>query len=94
MKATLLWRERHVYDEHSFADLVIWKLPRRLRGSAHPFKYRLAYVVNGVCLLRYDNEEGKGDHRHMIGAPESPYGFSTLEQLVDDFFEHVERMRR
>jgi Family of unknown function (DUF6516) len=94
MKATLLWRERHVYDEHSFADLVIWRLPRRLRGSAHSFKYRLAYVVNGVCMLRYDNEAGKGDHRHMIGDPETPYAFSTPEQLVDDFFEHVERMRR
>ena len=45
-------------------------------------------------MLRYDDEEGKGDHRHMIGDPETPYAFSTPEQRVDDFFEHVERMRR
>ena len=93
MKAALVLRERHVFDDHSFAELVIWELPRRLPGSKHRSKYRLAYVVNGVCLLRYDNEAGKGDHRHILGGPEEPYVFSTTDQLIDDFFQDVEAMR-
>ena len=52
---------------------------RRLSGSAHPFKYRLAYVVNEGCVLRYDNEAGKGDHRHW-GDKEFDYRFSTPEK--------------
>jgi len=36
-----------------------------LAGSVHSFKYRLAHVVRGVCVLRDDNEAGRGDHRHV-----------------------------
>jgi hypothetical protein len=46
-------------------ELVLWRLPKQLDGSEHAFKYRLAYVVRGECVLRYDNEVGKGDHRHF-----------------------------
>jgi tRNA (Thr-GGU) A37 N-methylase len=38
--------------------------PQAVPPSTHAFKYRLAYVVGGECVLRYDNERGKGDHRH------------------------------
>ena len=37
--------------------------------------------MNGVCVLRYDNEAGKGDHRH-IGSEETPYTLTTIEQLL------------
>ena len=47
----------------------------------HDFKYRLAYVVDGVCVVRYDNEAGKGDHRHF-GERESNYTFQTPEKLL------------
>ncbi len=66
MKAVELVRTRIVYAEQAFAELVLWKLPAPLPGSAHSFKYRLAYVVEGVCVLRYDNESGKGDHRITV----------------------------
>jgi hypothetical protein len=69
---------------------VLWRLPKALSGSAHPFKYRLAYVVDGQCGLRYDNEAGKGDHRHWRGR-ETSYRFSTPERLVADFQRDVER---
>jgi len=65
MKASLLARNRIVYSENSFAELVLWKVPAPLLGSAHGFKCRLAYVVGGLCVVRYDNEVGKGDHRHF-----------------------------
>jgi hypothetical protein len=61
MAAELLIDERHVLD----ARTVVWQLPRPVRGSIHPFKYRLALVVDEICVLRYDNEAGKGDHRHI-----------------------------
>lgn len=90
MKATELYRRRLVMAENRFAELVLWRLSRPLPGSRHPYKYRLAYVVDGVCVLRFDNETGKGDHRHRGGA-ESPYRFTTPERLIADFQRDIER---
>lgn len=90
MKATELFRQRIVLAENKFAELVLWRLPHPLSGSAHPFKYRLAYVVNEECVLRYDNEAGKGDHRHW-GEKEFHYRFSTPERLLADFQHDIER---
>ena len=45
--------------------MVVWEVPKPKRGSAHSFKYRLALISDGVCMLRYDNEAGKGDHKHI-----------------------------
>ncbi len=84
MAATLLYRTRVVYAERAFAELVLWRVDPPLLGSSHDYKYRLAYVVNGECVLRFDNEAGKGDHSHL-GAVERPYAFSTAEQLGADF---------
>ncbi len=72
---------------------VIRRLPDAAPGSAHPFKYRLALVVDGVCVLRYDNEAGKGDHRH-VGARQEVYRFTTLEAVLADFRRDVEEWRR
>jgi Family of unknown function (DUF6516) len=93
MKATLVARTRIVYTECAFAELVLWKLSSPVPGSAHAFKYRLAYVVDGVCVLRYDNESGKGDHRHF-GAQESAYSFTTPEALLAAFEQDMTRWNR
>jgi hypothetical protein len=90
MKATQLVSTRLLYSESAFAELVLWRLPRPLEGSAHGFKYRLAYIVRGKCVLRYDNELGKGDHRH-VGQIESAYTFTTPEKLIADFQHDIER---
>jgi hypothetical protein len=90
MKAVELLRTRIVYTESSFAELLLWRLPKPLEGSAHSFKYRLAYVVKGECVLRYDNEIGKGDHRHL-GENESAYVFTTPERLIADFQNDIAR---
>jgi hypothetical protein len=79
-----------VYSESAFAELVLWRLLKPLAGSLHRFKYRLAYIVRGECVLRYDNEVGKGDHRHF-GEKESAYVFTTPEQLVADFQKDIAR---
>jgi hypothetical protein len=40
----------------------------------------------------YDNERGKGDHRHFQGA-ETAYAFSTVEQLMADLWADVRALR-
>ncbi len=90
MKAVQLVSARIAYSEFAFAELVLWRLPIPLKGSAHEFKYRLAYVVRGECVLRYDNEVGKGDHRHF-GKKESVYVFTTPDQLIVDFNRDIAR---
>ena len=90
MKAVQLLSTRIAYSESAFAELVLWRLPKPLKGSVHEFKYRLAYVVRGECVLRYDNEDGKGDHRHF-GKKESSYAFTTPDQLIADFQKDIAR---
>ena len=90
MNATLLVRRRAHYGEGLFSEIVIWLLPRMLAGSDHAFKYRLALIHDNVCVLRYDNEAGKGDHRHL-GSEEEPYPFATMERLLADFDSDVRR---
>lgn len=91
MKAVLIEKARKVIDETSFFEVVLWHLPEPVPGSSHPFKYRLALVVNEVCVLRYDNERGKGDHRHIDGREEA-IEFTTLEALFDAFQTDMERI--
>lgn len=90
MKAVQLVSTCITYSESAFAELVLWQLPESVRGSTHRFKYRLAYVVRGECVFRYDNEIGEGDHRH-VGEIESAYAFTTPEQLIADFQSDIER---
>jgi Family of unknown function (DUF6516) len=93
MAAELLIDERHVLDARGFVEIVVWRLPRPARGSRHSFKYRLALIVDEVCVLRYDNESGKGDHRHVRDG-ESPYRFVDPDTLLADFWRDVARLRR
>ena len=93
MKAIELLRTRITYSEVAFAEVVLWELPKPVAGSAHRFKYRLAYVVHGECVLRYDNEVGKGDHRYIAGK-QSSYVFTAPEQLVADFQRDIVRWNR
>lgn len=47
--------------------------------------------MDGSCIVRYDNESGKGDHRHA-GDREEDYLFTTLRELIEDFEADIERM--
>ena len=92
MPAEPLLDERHVLSAQAFAELVVWQVPAPVRGSSHRYRYRLALVVKGVCVLRYDNEVGKGDHRHADNAERS-YRFTTPAQLLADFWADVDKWR-
>ncbi|MEM7642161.1 MAG: DUF6516 family protein [Pseudomonadota bacterium] len=87
----MIEKSRTVLGEAAFFEVVLWHLPDPVPGSAHPLKYRLALVVNGECVLRYDNERGKGDHRHVRGI-EEPITVTTLEALYDAFQADMRRI--
>jgi hypothetical protein len=82
---------RRWIDEVTFVESRVVRLPEPLEGSDHPYKYSLALVVAGECILRYDNKRGKGDHKHE-GGLESDYVFTTLSQLLADFKADVTRI--
>ncbi|MGE5793952.1 MAG: DUF6516 family protein [Bacteroidota bacterium] len=67
-------------------EMVLWQLPTVTPDRPHGLKYRLYLGRGGKTLVRYDNETGKGDHRH-VGADETeePYAFTTVERLIADF---------
>ena len=65
MDAVLLARAKEIRDDGSIVEIVVWELPEPLPPSQHRYKYRLYFGVAGVSRVRYDNERGKGDHRHV-----------------------------
>jgi hypothetical protein len=65
-------------------EMVIWRLPEATAERPHGLKYRLYCGRDSGCLIRYDNETGKGDHRHY-GAREEPYRFESSARLLADF---------
>ena len=92
MKARLIFDRRVAISETAFVELVLWEVPKPVLGSQHRFKFRLALVVKGNCILRYDNEAGKGGHSHSSDG-ERPYIFISVDQLLADFSQDVERWR-
>jgi hypothetical protein len=82
--AVLLAHAKEVRDDGSIVEIMIWALPEPVPPSTHKFKYRLFYGTAKSRRVGYDNERGKGDHRH-IGEREESYAFSTVEQLLEDF---------
>lgn len=93
MKATLITRLKDVTPEGDVIELVVWRVPRPVPPSGHDYKYRAAYVVDGVRIVGFDNERGKGDHSH-IGGRERTYAFVSVEQLIEDFIAAVDAARK
>lgn len=94
MKATLIYREKFVYSDGAIREMVLWKLPKRTTERPHGLKYRLYYgLADGTCVVRYDNESGKGDHRHIRDREES-YPFRDVESLVADFLKDIASERK
>lgn len=91
-KATLAFYDKQVLPDGAIIEMKIWNVPRPVPGSRHGLKYRLFYGWPGDRIIGYDNESGKGDHRHFKGE-ESAYRFTTVEQLIADFLLDVRRLR-
>jgi len=91
MKATLIYSRKEVRADGVIVQAVVWQLPGMSRERPHGYKYRFYGGRGGTCLVRYDNEAGKGDHRHY-GSREEPYQFISLDRLIDDFYADVARL--
>lgn len=72
--------------------MVVWRVDQPIRPCTHPFKYRLVFLKAGQRLIGFDNERGKGDHRH-VRTVEAPYAFVSLDRLLDDFIREIEKWR-
>jgi hypothetical protein len=92
MKSHLAFHDKAVYPDGSIIEMTIWELSGPVAGSRHMLKYSLFYGSHGRRIVGYDNERGKGDHKH-IGEDEEAYLFTTVEQLVADFLSDVARER-
>lgn len=90
--AALLYETKRVFADGQIAEARIWIVPDRVPGSEHWLKYSLFYGGANGRLVGYDNEAGKGDHRHY-GDLEEPYAFTTVEQLVTDFLADISGLR-
>lgn len=88
-KATLVIDRKQNRADGSIIQAVIWELPVPLTGSLHRYKYRLYFGKGGTCHVRFDNEQGKGDHMHIKGV-ESPYRFMDIPTLLKDFRAAIE----
>lgn len=88
MDAQEIFRVKQVFGS-GIVEIVIWQVPQPVPPSEHPYKYRLVYVVDGQRVLGYDNERGKGDHKH-VGKSEMPYNFVSPQQLMADFMADLE----
>ena len=65
MPAVELMNRRIQIADNAFATIRILQVAPAILGSKHQYKYSLAYIVEGVCVMRYNNERGKGDHKHI-----------------------------
>jgi hypothetical protein len=90
MKAELLFRQRIDYDD--IVEMTIWRVPSPIPPTMHVLKYSLFCGRAGARLVGYDNERGKGNHRHCEDVQTS-YTFSTVERLMEDFWSDVRKLR-
>jgi len=92
MAAQLITSIKNINPDGSILEIVIWKVPKPVPPTEHGYKYRAVYVVDGVRIVGFDNERGKGDHCHMDGK-ELPYAFARVDQLLEDFIAAIETRR-
>ena len=87
-KAQLLTHRKERNADGHITEIKIWSVPVA-DHTPHGIKYSFVYIVTGIRIIGYDNERGKGDHRHINGL-EYSYNFSTPAQLLSDFQADIE----
>ena len=81
-----------LFPDGSIVRIRVWEVAEPVPPSEHRFKYSCFYGRPGVRMVLYDNERGKGDHRHY-GGREEAYRFEGIEKLLADFMADVRRVR-
>ncbi len=92
MKAKQIFYDKAMLPDGSIVEMVIWQLPSPTEDRPHGLKYRLFYGRDGKRIVGYDNERGKGDHKHLLDV-EKRYKFTSVEKLVADFLADIERIK-
>lgn len=92
MKAKRIYYDKAVLPDGSIVEMVIWQLPNPTDDRPHGLKYRLFYGRDGKRIVGYDNERGKGDHKHLFDV-EKHYNFTSVEKLIADFIADIERIK-
>jgi Family of unknown function (DUF6516) len=91
IKAKLLVHRKERNEDGHITEIRIWSVPVT-EHTLFGLKYSFVYIVNGVRVIGYDNERGKGDHRHNCGR-EFPYEFRSPSQLMSDFEDDIAAWR-
>ncbi len=91
-KAELIYHDKAFLDNGLIVEMTIWRLPFRTPERPHALKYSLFFGRAGERIVGYDNERGKGDHRHYRDREEN-YRFTTVEALISDFLTDVATAR-
>ena len=91
-KAVLLYHDKADWPDGSIVEMTIWRLPMVSKERPHGLKYALFFGRPDQRIIGYDNESGKGDHRHY-GDVEQGYVFTDVETLIADFMADVRKER-
>jgi Family of unknown function (DUF6516) len=86
-KATLIIHDKQTDNLGNSVEIKLWSVPPD-QERKHGVKYSLVYIVQDQRVIGYDNERGKGDHKHIDGT-EFPYLFVSPRQLKVDFLADV-----
>jgi hypothetical protein len=92
MKARLIFYRKNIERNGDIVEMRIWKVPSSKRMPSG-LKYSLVYISEGKRIIGYDNAEGKGHHRHYKNK-EFAYDFQNVDNLIQDFYEDVDKVRR
>ena len=91
MRAWLILDTKTVLTDGRIIQRKVWQIPATLVARHHGLKYSLYCGRDGKTIVRYDNETGKGDHRHVgPDETESAYRFVSLQTLLQDFAKDIE----
>lgn len=92
MRSQLLTHKKERNTDGHITEIKIWLVPAS-EHTPHGLKYSFVYIAGGIRVVGYDNERGKGDHRHINGM-EYPYTFTTASQLMADFNRDIEAWQK
>jgi len=88
--ALLIEDRKLLLESGAIVQIKVWRLPEPTEERPHGLKYSLFYGRPGERVVGYDNEAGKGDHRHYRER-EEPYRFTTYRNLLADFWQDVRK---
>ena len=90
MAARLFLNEKTAFEDGSILQIRVWSVPKPFPPGSHGYKYSLFYGRPGLRLVGFDNERGKGDHKHILDT-ETAYAFVSIARLLQDFRAEIER---